>query len=217
MTKIVLEMVSDLACPWCWLGLRRLKQAMDIASEVEVELYFRPFELDPTIPEGGTDYKAAMKARFSSDEAKERSNAMKQALIDYGKAEGIPFDFDAITIRPNTLNAHRLVRWAQGQGVAAEVKEALFTAYMSEGKNISDLDVLADIGASCGMDRGLLSDLLAGDADMDAVRQEAGLFRQMGINGVPTYVANRAVAVQGAESAEKLAKFIRAQAMEAVG
>ena len=182
---------------------------MALAPEVDFDLYFRPFELDPTIPAEGTDYKTAMKQRFSSPEAKERSAMMKQALIDYGEAEGIPFHFDKITRRPNTINAHRVVRWAQGQGVGMEAKEALFSAYFEHGRDIGDLSVLTDVGASVGLDRGLLSDLLNQDADIDKVREEANVFRQMGVSGVPTYIAGRAIAVQGAESAEKLAKFLR--------
>ena len=209
MTKLTIEMVSDLVCPWCWLGLRRLKDAMALAPEVDFDLYFRPFELDPTIPAEGVDYKAAMKQRFSSPEAKERSAMMKDALIKYGEEENIPFHFDKITRRPNTINAHRVVRWAQGQGVGMEAKEALFSAYFEHGRDIGDLEVLTDVGASVGLDRGLLADLLARDADVDKVREEATIFRQMGVSGVPTYIAGRAVAVQGAESAEKLAKFLR--------
>ena len=209
MTKLTIEMVSDLVCPWCWLGLRRLKAAMALAPEVEFDLYFRPFELDPNIPPEGVDYKVAMKQRFSSPEAKERSAMMKDALIKYGEEENIPVNFDKITRRPNTINAHRVVRWAQGQGVGMEAKEALFSAYFEEGRDIGDLKVLASVGAGVGLDHGLLSDLLERNADLDKVREEAGIFRQMGVSGVPTYIAGRAIAVQGAESAEKLAKFLR--------
>lgn len=209
MTKLVIEMVSDLVCPWCWLGLRRLKEAVALAPDVEFDLFFRPFELDPNVPPEGTDYKTAMAKKFSSPEAKARSQQMKSALIKYGEDEGIPFNFDKITRRPNTINAHRVVRWAQGQGVALDAKEALFSAYFEHGRDIGDLEVLADVGASVGLDRGLLEDLLARDSDLEKVRQEATLFRQMGVSGVPTYIAGRAIAVQGAESAEKLAKFLR--------
>lgn len=209
MTKLTIEMVSDLVCPWCWVGLRRLKEAMTMASEVDFDLYFRPFELDPTTPPEGTDYRSTLAKKFSSPEAKARWAAMKDALIQHGKDENIPFNFDKISRRPNTINAHRVVRWAQGQGHGLEAKEALFSAYFEHGRDIGDIGVLTDVGASVGLDRELLADLLMRDADIDKVREEAALFRQMGINGVPTFVAGRAIAVQGAESAEKLAKFLR--------
>ncbi len=207
-----IEMVSDLVCPWCWVGLRRLKGAIALVPELEVEILFRPFELDPTIPAGGTDYKAYMKARFGSDQSKDRANQMRDALIQYGEEEGIPFAFDKITWRPNSFNAHRLVRWAQGQDLGLEAKEALFEAYFSKGQDIGDHETLVTIAAKIGLDANLVSDLLAGDADVDNTRQEQNLFRQMGISGVPTYIAHRQIAVQGAESSEKLARFLKSAA-----
>ncbi|MEL7110163.1 MAG: DsbA family oxidoreductase [Pseudomonadota bacterium] len=207
--KLHIEMVSDLVCPWCWVGLRRLKGAIELVPDLDVEILFRPFELDPTIPAGGTDYKAYMKQRFGSDQSKDRANQMRDALIQYGKDEGIPFDFEKITRRPNSFNAHRLVRWAQGQNLGLAAKEALFEAYFSKGQDIGDHEVLVTIAAKIGLDANLVADLLAGDADVERTRQEENLFRQMGISGVPTFVAHRQIAVQGAESSEKLARFLR--------
>jgi predicted DsbA family dithiol-disulfide isomerase len=213
--SIVIEMVSDLACPWCWLGLRRLQAARAMVPDVDLQVLFRPYELDPTIPPEGVDYKTYMGARMggtgelAQSEQTSRFRAMRAALEEYGESEGIPFDFKGMNWRPNTLNAQRLVRWAQGQDKGAVAKEALFSAYFSEHRNIGDLAVLADIGAAIGLERDLIEKLLASDADIDAVRQEEALFQQMEVRGVPTYIGNRSIAVQGAESAEKLAKFIR--------
>lgn len=206
---LVIEMVSDLVCPWCWLGKRRMDDAIKLVPDLEVELIFRPFELDPTIPAEGVDYKAHMKEKFGSDAGKDRANAMRQALIDYGEAEGIPYRFDQITRRPNSFNAHRLVRWAQGQQKGAEAKEALFKAYFSDGRDIGETDVLVDIAREIDLDPTIVAELLPTDADVQNVRNEEALFQQMGISGVPTYIANRRVAVQGAETAEKLARFLR--------
>ena len=206
---LVIEMVSDLVCPWCWLGKRRMDEAIKLVPELDVELIFRPFELDPTIPAAGVDYKAHMKEKFGSDAGKDRANTMRQALIDYGHAEGIPYNFDKITRRPNSFNAHRLVRWAQGQQKGALAKEALFKAYFSDGRDIGETDVLVDIAREIDLDSSIVAELLPTDADVDNVRQEEALFQQMGISGVPTYIANRRVAVQGAETAEKLARFLK--------
>jgi len=206
---VVIEMVSDIVCPWCWLGLRRMEEARRLAPEVEVQLLFRPYELDPTIPPEGVDYKAYMSSRVSSPDGKERMATMRRALIDYGNAENIPYRFDAMTHRPNSFDAHRLVRWAQGQGKGGAAKEALFHAYFSEARNIGDHGVLVDIAREIDLDPDIVADLVKSGADTDAVRAEAETFREMGISGVPTYIADRRVAAQGAESAEKLAKFIR--------
>ncbi|MFN7168275.1 MAG: DsbA family protein [Pannonibacter sp.] len=206
---VVVEMVSDLVCPWCWLGLRRIEAARALAPEVDVQLLFRPYELDPTIPAEGVDYKAYMSARVSSPEGKERMAMMRQALVDYGEAEGIPYRFDAITHRPNSFDAHRLVRWAQGQDKGAAAKEALFKAYFEDARDIGNHAVLIDVARQIDLEPDIVAALLKSSADTEAVRAEADTFRQMGISGVPTYIANRRVAVQGAESAEKLAKFIR--------
>lgn len=209
-----IEMVSDLVCPWCWVGLRRFKGALELVPELDVEILFRPFELDPTIPAGGTDYKAYMKQRFGSDQSKDRANQMRDALITYGKELDIPFDFDRITWRPNSFNAHRLVRWAQGQNLGLQAKEALFEAYFAKGQDIGDHEVLVTLAAKIGLDSNLVSDLLSGEADVDNTRNEQSLFRQMGISGVPTFIAHRQIAVQGAESSEKLARFLKTAAAQ---
>lgn len=214
MDKLTIEMVSDLVCPWCWLGLRRIRQAIDLAEGVEVELLFRPFELDSTIPQGGVNYRDYMAQKFGPETEEGRWATMRQALIDYGQAEDIPYNFSELRHRPNSFDAHRLVRWAQGQGKGAEAKEALFSAYFEHARDIGDHDVLADVGESIGLEREIIEKLLASDADVKETREEEEVFREMGISGVPTYIAMRRIAVQGAESAEKLAKFITASAQQ---
>lgn len=217
--KIAIEMVSDLVCPWCWLGLRRLKAAIALVPEIETEILMRPYQLDPTIPEEGTEHKAYIRAKFGpeADEGAEHSSKsrwkqMRTALETYGQDEGIPFKFDDIPMRPNTTNAHRLVHWAQGQGKGIAAKEALFTAYFTDHRDIGDKAVLADIAEEIGLDRAIVTDLLAGEADRDTVLEEANLFMQMGVRGVPCFIGNRSIAISGAESAEKIAKLIRATA-----
>lgn len=212
--SLTIEMVSDLVCPWCWVGLRRFKTAIALVPDIEVEIVFRPYELDPSIPPEGTDYKAYMKQRFGSDAGQERVNAMRAALIQSGHEENIPFAFDKITRRPNSFNAHRLVRWAQGQSKGLAAKEALFEAFFAQGEDIGDTKTLISIAARIDLDPDIVSDLLASDADIETTKQEQNLFRQMGISGVPTFIAHRQIAVQGAQSAEKIARFLQTAAQQ---
>ena len=210
---VQIEMVSDLVCPWCWLGLRRFLAGRALASEIDVELSFRPYELDPTLPPEGADYRTYMARKFGAeDETAPETNrwrTMRDALEQYGVEEGIPFDFKGITHRPNTVDAHRLVRWAQGQGLGLGAKEALFAAYFTEHRDIGDRAVLADIAGQIGLQKDVVETLLAGDADEGAVKQEAAVFQQMGVRGVPTFIANRRFALQGAEEPEAIATFLR--------
>ena len=141
--SVVIEMVSDLVCPWCWLGKRRIESAIALVPDIDVQLLFRPYELDPTIPAGGVDYKDYMRKAFGSPEAKERSGMMRQALIDYGEAEDIPYRFDNISWRPNSLDAHRLVHWAQGQDKGAA---AILTGCVREPPEITETDRRTDGG-----------------------------------------------------------------------
>lgn len=211
--SLVLEMVSDLACPWCWLGLRRIRAALCALGQdgAGLALRFAPFELDPTIPPAGVDYRAYMRTKFGpGDEAgRTRWSQMREALEAAGAREDIPFDFAGITHRPNTFDAHRLLRSAQGQGAGLAVKEALFRAYFTEHLDIGDPAVLTAIAAAAGLDPAIVSDLLARDADSGAVREEQRLFLGMGIRGVPTFIAGRAVAIQGAHDVPALIAFLR--------
>lgn len=212
--SLTIEMVSDLVCPWCWVGLRRLKAAIALVPDIEVEVLFRSFELEPSVPEEGVDYKEYMRQKFGSDVGKDRANSMRDTLIQYGKDEGIPFAFDKIERRPNSFNAHRVVHWAQGQDKGMAAKEALFQAVFADGRDIGDVDTLIDVAGQIDLDPAIVGDLLKTDADIDTIRNEQNLFRQMGISGVPTFIAHRKIAVQGAESAEKLARFLTSAAQQ---
>jgi len=201
----MLEIVSDVVCPWCWLGFRRL-QAADLPDNVMVR--FRPFELDPTVPQEGTDYRSYMAAKFGPDGPDNRWKQMRAALETHGAEENIPFDFSGLRHRPNTLNAHRLIRWAQGQDLGAAAMEALFAAYFRDHRDIGATDVLSDIAGEIGLDADMVAELLARGADIDAVRAEEQLFISMGVGGVPIYIADRRHALQGAQEAGTITRFV---------
>jgi len=194
---IEVDIVSDFVCPWCWLGYKLfLKGAAQ--SKANLNVTWRPYMLDPSVPDGGTDYKTYMKNKFG-DKPDNKFKAMREMLEAKGPELGITYDFGAIQRRPNTLNAHRLMRWAQGQGAGQDCADALFIAFMEKGGDIGDIDLLCDIAETIGMDTEVTRDLFATDKDKLDVQNEIIFFRGLGISGVPTFIYNGQFAVQGAQ------------------
>ncbi len=203
---VEVDIVSDFVCPWCWLGYKQFLQAAN-KTKPRPNLSFRPYMLDASVPEGGADYRAYMKNKFG-DKPDSRWKAMREHLEAAGPEAGIEFNFKAITRRPNTLNAHRLMRWAQGQDLGAACAEQLFRAYMENGEDIGDMDVLCEIADTIGMDSELVRDLLTGDQDKVDVQNEILFFRGLGVSGVPTFIYGGQMAVQGAQSPETHRKVL---------
>jgi len=203
---VEVDMVSDFVCPWCWLGYKQFLQAAD-KTKPRPNLSFRPYMLDASVPEEGADYRAYMKNKFG-DKPDSRWKAMREHLETAGPDAGIAFDFNAITRRPNTLNAHRLMRWAQGQDLGAACAEKLFRAYMEDGEDIGYIDVLCRIASEIGMDRDLVRELLSETRDKTEVQNEILFFRQLGVSGVPTFIYAGQMAVQGAQEAETHRKVL---------
>ena len=166
---------------------------------------YRPYRLDPTIPRDGLDRAAYMAARFGADAKLDEAHA---AIAAEGVKEDIAFDWAAIRKRPNTVNSHRLIRWAEAQGVQDEVVERLFIAYFENGEDIGDIRVLADIADLCGMDGGEVADLLESDTDIALVEREDKLAHEMGVTGVPAMIFGNKIAVSGAREPEVLAMVI---------
>lgn len=208
MTRVGIDIVSDVMCPWCFIGKKRFEKALEaVGATVEVEVRWRPFQLDPTLPPEGKDRDAYLSEKFGGIERARELYANVEAA---GAQEGIPFRFDAIAVSPNTLDAHRLIRWSQtaGTGVQERVVERLFELYFLEGGNIGDRAVLVGVAREAGMDAALVEGLLASDADRDAVTQEIALARQMGVSGVPCFILNNKYAIVGAQSPEAIADAI---------
>ncbi|MBS0471704.1 MAG: DsbA family oxidoreductase [Proteobacteria bacterium] len=200
-----IDVVSDTVCPWCFIGKRRLGRALAMRPDVEAQVFWRPYRLDPTIPREGVDRRAYMKAKFGDNP---RSAAMGEAIRSEGAGEGIEFAFDKIAKSPNTLDSHRLIRWAGGVGVQDEVVERLFKAYFVDGRDIGSATVLIEIAGESGMDAALVGDLLAKDSDLADVEREAGMANQMGISGVPTFIFDSRFMISGAREPEILARII---------
>ncbi len=202
---IQIDVVSDVVCPWCYLGKRRLDKALLQVPEIKVQVVFRPFFLDATIPPQGLDRREYMLAKFGA----ERLKTIHDPLIAAGKEDGVAFDFDKITRSPNTMNAHRLLRWAHEAGGQVAVAEALFMAYWSWGQDISDIDVLKTIAIVNGFNGPDVAKHLASDLDKAEVMAEALSSKQIGVTGVPTYIVNKKYGMVGAQPVAEIVDMLR--------
>jgi predicted DsbA family dithiol-disulfide isomerase len=208
---LTIDIVSDVVCPWCYLGEKRLDAALAEAAQ-PVALRWRPYQLDPTIPDGGLDRAEYMAKKFG---AGGRLQAAHDNLTRLGAEVGIPFAFDKIKRAPNTLDAHRLIRWANSAGVQGKVVDRLFKAYFVEGRDIGDRDVLIDIAGECGLDAGLVEKLLTEGADADLVREEIAQAQAIGVSGVPFFIFAGRLGVPGAQDPSVLVRAM-AQARQAM-
>jgi predicted DsbA family dithiol-disulfide isomerase len=204
--EMKVDVVSDVVCPWCFVGKRRLEAALASTDGSAVAVRWRPFQLDPTIPPQGLERRAYMRAKFRDDARLADVHARLRAI---GAEVGIEFDFDAISRSPNTLDAHRLIRWAAASGVQEEVVEGLFSAYFEHGRDIGDRTVLTEIAAECGMDAEAVGRQFAGNDGVDAIRNEIAEAQEIGVTGVPFFIFASRLAVSGAQSAEVLARALQ--------
>jgi predicted DsbA family dithiol-disulfide isomerase len=209
---IAIDVISDVVCPWCYVGKKRLEAALNMLPEQSFAIFWRPFQLDPTIPKEGMPRKTYLERKFGSPE---RLAQIHAPLIEIGKAEGIAFAFDKITRSPNTLDAHRLIRWAREAGKQNEMVNRLFALYFTEGADIGKREVLIKAATDVGLDGPLVTQLLATGADLDPVIAEINAAAKMGITGVPTFIFASRFAVSGAHPAETIKKAIEQSALTA--
>ncbi|HSM94899.1 MAG TPA: DsbA family oxidoreductase [Rhizomicrobium sp.] len=200
-----IDIVSDTVCPWCFIGKRRLEKALALRPDIPFDIRWRAFRLDPSIPLEGVDRKQYMQAKFGNNPNRQ---AMQEALQKAGEGEGIAFAFDRISRSPNTLDSHRLIRWAASAGVQNEIVERLFEAYFEDGRDIGNPDVLTEIAADAGMDSATVADLLEQGADREVIENEDALAHRLGISGVPTFIFQNRYMVSGAHDPEQLVKVI---------
>ena len=192
-----MEIYSDIVCPWCFIGKRRLEQAIETAGYANrAHVTWRPFQLNPTMPKSGMDRRAYLDAKFGGAEAR---RAMEERLAKAGEADGIVFAFDRIERTPNTFEAHRLMWRAQQHRKQDDLAEALFHAYFSEGRDIGDGQTLVDIAAEIGLHRDEARQFLASDQGVEEVRTEEAAGHRLGIQGVPYFVLNGSVSISGAQ------------------
>jgi predicted DsbA family dithiol-disulfide isomerase len=193
------DIVSDVICPWCFIGKRRLQQALELRPEIAIEITWRPFQLNPDMPPAGMERQVYLAAKFGSAAHAERIYA---AITEAGASVGIPFAFDRIRRTPNTRDAHRLIRLAGAEGRADAMVEALFTAYFTDGRDIGDLGTLADIAGEVGLERDAVASWLDGPDEIEQVLGEDRGARRLGINAVPCFIFERQYAISGAQEPE---------------
>ena len=201
MAPLTIDIVSDVVCPWCYLGKRRLEEALQKLGRTDATVRWRPFQLDESIPEQGLDRQAYMRGKFGD---LSRLQSVHDRLVAYGKEVGADYDFEAIARAPNTLKAHRLIRWAGEAGVQDAVVDRLFRAYFEQGQDIGDVATLAEIAAESGLDREEIARRLASDEDEQAAQTEIDAWRRAGVTGVPFFIFNEKLAVPGAEGVDTL-------------
>jgi predicted DsbA family dithiol-disulfide isomerase len=209
MERITIDVVSDVVCPWCYLGKARLELAIaEVQDEVGVDINWRPYRLNPDYPPEGVDQKKSLEEKLGGAERVAQAHKM---LTDFGKEVGINFNFEAIKIGPNTLDAHRLIHWAmiEDRDKADKVVNGLFKANFEEGRNVGDHAVLLDVAEKAGLDRAVTASLLASDADKVLVVEEIESAQKMGVNGVPFFIFDQQYAVSGAQTPDILAGALR--------
>jgi predicted DsbA family dithiol-disulfide isomerase len=195
----------DVICPWCYIGLKRLKLALAMRPALKPAVIWRPYFLNPDLPDAGISFSAYVERKFGGAQ---RALRLLHALEGIGGSVGIAFDFPAIRRVPPTLDAHRLIRLAQRAGKPCEVAAALFAAHFSEGRDIGDPDELAAIGTAAGLSPRRIVEALADEAMADTLRAEALAAQRAGTLGVPLFVVDDAFSITGAHDPEVLVRLL---------
>lgn len=211
---LTLDVYSDVVCPWCYLGKRRLERGLSLLPELDVAVRWRPFQLDSTIPQGGIERRVYLERKFGSVDAISQTH---RRMTEMGATEGIEYHFERIQRSPNTLDAHRVIRWAATAGHQEAIVERLFRAYFSEGLDIGDHAVLARLATEAGLEESFVASRLATDEDREAVEAEIAEAYRIGVTGVPCFVIASRYAVMGAQPPETIARALRSVAEELAG
>ena len=203
-TPEVIDVISDVVCPWCYIGKRHLEASLaKLPPESRPLVRWHPFQLNPDLPAQGIDRRSYLETKFGGAD---RAAQIYERVREAGRAAGLELDFDRIERQPNTIDAHRLIAWAQTDGQDSDaLVEALFRAYFIDGRFIGDRSVLAEIAQTCGYDAAQAKAMLDSDLGLAEIEDMGQRTRQMGITGVPFFVFNERVGVSGAQGAVTLA------------
>ena len=206
-----IDVFSDVVCPWCLIGKRRLEKAIALVPDIAVVVNWRPYFLNPWVPREGMSRADYLTTKFGSVE---RYKPIAQRVAAAAASEGLIYAADKMARQPNTLDCHRLIRWAGESGKAAAMKQRLMDLYFTEGADLSDREVLVRAAIDCDMDGARVKALLASDKDVESVEAEANAAKEAGIDGVPCFILGGVFAVSGAQEPSYLADAIRRAAAE---
>ncbi len=210
--RLGIEVVHDLVCPWCYLGLRRLMRTLRRRPDLLTEIAWRPFLLNPDMPRAGMPRSDYVVRKFGGEE---RARRLYGSITAIARTEGLQFRFDRIRRTPSSVDAHRLVGRAAAYGRAAEVVEALFAAHFTDGRDIGDSQVLTDVAVACGLEGSATRSFLVSDAEVDLVHADNLRAHRLGINGVPCFVIDGRHAIAGAQEPEVIERLLDVAVVEA--
>ena len=202
---VTIDVVSDVVCPWCFIGKSRLEKALALTPDIPVEVRYHPYFLNPWVPRDGIGRDEYLTTKFGSPE---RYKAIAGRVAAAAAEEGLTYAVDKMKRQPNTLDCHRLILWAQSSGKAAQMKQHLMDLYFTQGADLSDREVLVKAAADIGMDAETVRGMLASDADVDRVEAAANSAKEAGIDGVPTFIIGGVAAISGAQDPRTLANAI---------
>jgi predicted DsbA family dithiol-disulfide isomerase len=209
--SVHIDVVSDVVCPWCYIGKRRLEEAVALTPNVTVNINWRAYFLNPWIPREGVDRQTYLETKFGSVD---RYAVIAERISSAAALEGLVYNPDKISRQPNTLDCHRLILWSRSATDPGRMKQRLMELYFGEGADLTDAKVLIQAAVDCGMDGDLVRRLLASDADVDRIENDANSAKEAGIDGVPCFIFNSSVIVTGAQSPEYLASAIERTAAQ---
>jgi predicted DsbA family dithiol-disulfide isomerase len=204
---LLIDVISDVICPWCFIGKRRLDKAVAaVEGRHDVRVRWLPFQLNPTMPKDGISRREYRTRKFGSWE---RSLELDAKVIEAGKSEGIHFAFDRIERTPNTLDPHRIIWLADKEGVQGAVVEALFRAYFTEGRDIGNRQALIDVAAEAGLDRHQAEAVLEGDDGQEAIKEAGEQARRFRVDGVPFFIIGGKITLAGAQPPDAFLEAFR--------
>lgn len=212
--RLGIEIVHDLVCPWCYLGVRRLLRTLRRRPDLMFELTWRPFLLNPDMPRIGMARPDYVMRKFGGED---RARRLYTSISEIGRTEGVQFRFERIRRTPSSVDAHRLVRYAARFGQADGMVEALFAAHFTDGHDIGDHGVLVAIGAACGLDPIAVRRFLLSDEESDGVHADNLRAHRLGINGVPCFVVDGRHAIAGAQEPAVIERLLDVAAVDAPG